>query len=83
MTSFYILRLRPVGKINTIPTPPGHKIKSLDMSICGVEVADKLAPLVVGPSTFSERAAMGYLRCYYRIIGRFKTDELQYSDMLR
>lgn len=49
MPSAYILRLRPVGKVDTIPTPPNHKMKSFDMSICGVEVADKLVPLVVGP----------------------------------
>lgn len=31
MTSFYILRLRPVGPINMIPTPLTHKIKTLAM----------------------------------------------------
>lgn len=45
----YILGLRLVGKIYTTPTSPNHKVESLDMSICGVEAADKLVPLAFGP----------------------------------
>lgn len=65
----HVLGLRLVGKINTIPTSPNHKTKSLDMSMCGVEVADKLVPLAVGPiwytpsfSTHSMRLAAQVFR---------------------